>query len=473
MIRWAELHTSRCFSSKRTSRVFAAGLLLLLIAEGIPAQPKPWSIELARTLMTRFPDPNSYPWKTFSYPQGFMLEGFLKLRSYTGDKDSAYYKYVMKYANDRVDANGNIQGFGEGSLDDMMPGAILCWAYGQTRQQKYRTAAGKILQAHKNFAANGWIVSDGVPWHCSGCPGELWIDGTLMAEMLLIRYAQYIGDSTYCFTAATKHLLAAYKRLRKSSNNLLYHAWDEDKNAGWANNSTGLSPEVWGEGLGWYALALVETMEALPLNHPKRDSIGILINSLATGLKNAQDQSGCWWDIVDKGGQQGNFTDASGTSMFIYMLQKGIESGTLVKATYDPVVTKAYECLKTKAKLNADNLVDIYDAHDGLPVQSGYSAYVNYPKTMNAKEAVAAFLWATAIVEKPGQTTVAAGGRGMQFVQRTLLHSGPVLAYTVLGRKIGAFATPGEWASRCKKRGASGVYIIRQSDIDAVDVCKQ
>jgi hypothetical protein len=35
-------------------------------------------------------------------------------------------------------------------------------------------------------------------------------------------------------------------------------------------------------------------------------------------------------------------------------------------------------------------------------VQANYAAYVNFPKTVNAKEAVAGFLWATAIVEKPG-----------------------------------------------------------------------
>lgn len=32
-----------------------------------------------------------------------------------------------------------------------------------------------------------------------------------------------------------------------------------------------------------------------------------------------------------------------------------------------------------------------------------YDIYVNYKKTVNAQEAVAAFLWATGIVEKPGK----------------------------------------------------------------------
>jgi len=49
--------------------------------------------------------------------------------------------------------------------------------------------------------------------------------------------------------------------------------------------------------------------------------------------------------------------------------------------------------------VNDEGLVDIYGARDGLCVQAGYAEYVNFPKRINAKEAVASFLWGTAIVE--------------------------------------------------------------------------
>jgi unsaturated rhamnogalacturonyl hydrolase len=50
--------------------------------------------------------------------------------------------------------------------------------------------------------------------------------------------------------------------------------------------------------------------------------------------------------------------------------------------------------------------VDIYDACDGVCVQTSYDVYINYPKSINAKEAVGGILWATTIVEKPGSTPV-------------------------------------------------------------------
>jgi unsaturated rhamnogalacturonyl hydrolase len=44
----------------------------------------------------------------------------------------------------------------------------------------------------------------------------------------------------------------------------------------------------------------------------------------------------------------------------------------------------------------------VHGACDGLCVQQSYDAYVRAPRVTNAKEAVAGFLWATVIVEKPG-----------------------------------------------------------------------
>jgi hypothetical protein len=42
------------------------------------------------------------------------------------------------------------------------------------------------------------------------------------------------------------------------------------------NNNGGTSPEVWSEGLGWYALVLVETLADLPKNHAKEAVAGFL-----------------------------------------------------------------------------------------------------------------------------------------------------------------------------------------------------
>ena len=43
--------------------------------------------------------------------------------------------------------------------------------------------------------------------------------------------------------------------------------------------------------------------------------------------------------------------------------------------------------------------MNIYDACDGLCVQTCYENYVHYPRNVNCKEAVAAVLWAAIAME--------------------------------------------------------------------------
>ena len=42
-----------------------------------------YSVCLAETLLRRYPDPDSYPYQSWSYPQGFLLWGFIRPVSYT------------------------------------------------------------------------------------------------------------------------------------------------------------------------------------------------------------------------------------------------------------------------------------------------------------------------------------------------------------------------------------------------------
>ena len=62
---------------------------------------------------------------------------------------------------------------------------------------------------------------------------------------------------------------------------------------------------------------------------------------------------------------------------------------------------RGYQGIVSKATVDSTRLVDIHDACAGLCVQDSYDSYSNYAKKVNAKEAVAASLWATWIVEKP------------------------------------------------------------------------
>jgi rhamnogalacturonyl hydrolase YesR len=357
---------------------------------------KNMSIALADSILTRFPDPDTIPWRRWCYVQGYVLAAFEKLCEYTGD--SKYFDYLKKFVDQHVTADGNIRDFTGDNLDDIMAGTAIVAVYEKTGEQKYRLAADSVRRKFDDYPRN----SDGGFWHSRSLPHEMWIDGVFMGQMFLTRYGAVIGDQDYCFDEATRQIVTLADHCRKVDSGLFLHAYDEARSVTWADPQTGLSPEVWSEGLGWYALILVETVKLMPLTHPGRSQVMSILQDLIEGLKKTQDAStGLWYQVVDKGERADNWHDTSGSAMFVYAIQRAADLGYVSAEKYAPVAKRGYEGLLTKAVIRPDGLVDIYDACDGVCVQRSYEDYINFPKTVNAKEAVGGFLWASVIVEKP------------------------------------------------------------------------
>ena len=376
-----------------------------------PGQPpKFWSLAAADTIMARWPDFSQAYFNGWTYVNGYELYGFELLSRATGDPK--YYDYTKRYIDQFVDASGNFRGVRNargatntpsfGNLDNMMTGNTLVMLYEQTKDERYRKAADKIRRALDNYPRN----TNGGFWHNQRMNGQMWIDGVFMGEMFVIRYGKSIGDGQWCWDEATRQIGLYAQLAQRGDSGLYLHGFYEPghggKPPGWAAPQTGLSPEVWSEGLGWYALVLVETLADLPQDHPGRAELEGIYRRLAAGLKRTQDPvSGRWYQVVDKGDRPDNWTDTSGSAMFTYTLAKGIELGLLDRAEYGPVVEQGYQGITANAKINDRGLLDVYSACDGVGVQVDYAHYIHFKKSINAKEAVAGFLWATAIVEGP------------------------------------------------------------------------
>jgi unsaturated rhamnogalacturonyl hydrolase len=358
----------------------------------------PISILLADTILARYPDPDSMPYQPWSYSQGYILAGLEKLWQCTGNP--TYFAYIHKFVDQHVNPDGSLLGFTGASQDDMMAGTMVVAIYQHTGEEKYLRAAQHIHQMFDGYPRN----SDGGFWHAKDLPNQMWIDGIFMMGMFLARYGAVIGERQACFEEVTRQILIQASHCRKAGSGLFLHAYDESRRADWADPLSGLSPEVWSEGLGWYALMLVETLDLMPLDVPNRAPVMQILLDLAEGLRQVQDsRSGLWYQVVDRGQLPDNWHDTSGSAMFTYTLQRAIDLGYINPAIYTPVVQRAHEGLLTKAVINPQGLVDIYDACDGVGVQRSYADYINYPKTVNAKEAIGSYLWyAVAMKTAPG-----------------------------------------------------------------------
>jgi unsaturated rhamnogalacturonyl hydrolase len=190
------------------------------------------------------------------------------------------------------------------------------------------------------------------------------------------------------------------------TNGLLLHAYDESKKASWANPTTGLAPEVWSEGLGWYAVLIADVFDYLPVDHPGRPGLLDILGKLAAGLMANQDmKSGRWCQVVDKCTLSDNWNESSGTGMFLYLIKKSINQGYLDATTYGPAVNNAYQGLVQKATANSDGSVDINDC-SSIGVQGSYSAYVSKAKQVSPPSCVSSFIAGTLMVEKPSPPTL-------------------------------------------------------------------
>ena len=354
--------------------------------------PAQWAIPLAESIMARYPDYRTAYYKDYTYVHGYAFEAFDRLYDATGD--GRFLDYIRDYIDHFVDRDGHYRGGALTNLDNFMTGSAFCTLYRRTGDEKYRTAATQILSA-----VEGYPSCDGQFWHGNKSPA-MWIDGVFMMQMFLIRYAQHIGRSEYCYDIACRNVLAAAKHLQRPDG-LLLHAWTTtpDKVA-WADPDTGLSPESWSEGMGWYVLVTAELLAVLPRSHKDYGAIADIYRRMALGLKQTQDpRTGGWFMVVDKGDNPVNFIDPSGTAMFVYAIRRGVELGLLPGKQYLPVAQDGYRCLYPFIVVNDHGLLDVVGGCDGVPVKKDFLSYVTIPKMTNAKETVVGMLWAAVIME--------------------------------------------------------------------------
>jgi len=393
---------------KRFSLVLVCAGISIASVGAVCQQPKYWSVALADTIMKRntgAPGDSLTPW---SYWKGYTLNGFEMLWRSTGDP--RYLDYIKQQIDPFIDRDGNLVNVKLDSLDNAMAGNIVVGLYEDTHDPRYRTAATQIRRLFDNYPRN----PDGGFWHNPHLNGEMWVDGVFMGEMFLLRYGDSIGDRKYCFDEAVKQITVFAHHALKGDSGLYYHAWAADpslatvvpaRKVHWADPQTGLSSEVWSEGLGWYALVVAEALSRLPSDYPGRAEVLDIYQRLAAGLKRTQDPAtGGWYFVVDKPERTDNWIDTSGSAMFTYAIERGVDLGILTRTAYAPVVAAGYRAITRNAHLDSHGMVDIVNACDGVCVQASYADYVGCKRVVNAKEAVGGFLWATAIVEKPGHT---------------------------------------------------------------------
>lgn len=365
-------------------------------------QEQPWSVKMADAVMQRADSLIYYlrEQPKYEYDYAFLGAAIDRL----GDIDKKYSDYMKAYIDYFVQEDGTIHGYklSDYNMDRVRPGNNMITLYKRTGDDKYRKAIETLISQMKGQPR----THSGGFWHKKIYPYQMWLDGIYMSSPFMAYYAKEFNQPGW-FDEVVFQIKEIYKETLDPETGLVYHAWDESRQQRWCNPETGQSKHFWSRGTGWYMMALVDVPDYLPEDHQGRQEIITILNELSEALLKVRDpETGLWYQVLDMGGREGNYLEASGSAMFIYAFAKGAKNGYLDKKYLD-IANEAF-----------DNMVKVMikTGDDGLPVltntcgacglggnpyrEADYNYYVTEKQVDNDQKGVAPFILAAIELNK-------------------------------------------------------------------------
>jgi len=424
----------------------------LLINGSLVLQEKPYqhySEWMTYSEMKRVPKPYLLDFSDqpkWSYVMGIELEGMLDTYLCYGGKD--ILNYCKEYTDTMIYADGNIRGYNilDYNLDNIRTGHFVTRMYQHWPEAKNLKAMQLMM---KQLQDQPRTIADKVFWHKAIYAYQVWLDGifmglpfrTLTAPITeavsgkktnhKVQSSKFKIQSIY--DDAVNQLQITYQRTLDPKTGLNRHAYDETRNTFWADKETGLSQHCWGRAQGWYTMALIEVLDALPEDYARRqDVIDLLKKDFDAILKWQDKATGTWYQVMDSPGREGNYLESTCTSMFTYALLKAVRKG-YVNEKYLAAGIKAYKGIVNNfIKVNPDKTISLTHCCEvaGLgPAETpevvaamkkinpkgsvrenkrrdgSYSYYLSERQRDNDAKGLGPFIWASLEMEMLGYTT--------------------------------------------------------------------
>lgn len=352
--------------------------------------PIEWAKKICDSLMDTYKAGELPPAHRWHYHQGVFLCGMEILWGVV--QEERYVDYIQQYVDDLVDEHGNFY-FARDELDAVQAGLLLFNLHERTGKPKYRIAAEKL----KNLLLTLNKTSEGGYWHKDKYPNQMWLDGLYMAGVFSLKYANVYNEPGLRETVLHQEMLMR-KYMKDETTGLLYHAWDESRRMPWSNPETGCSPEFWCRSLGWYGLALSQFLGLLPANDPTWVEIASTLSDFVDSIIRYQDQeSGLWYQVVDKGDQPDNWLETSGSCLFVYTIAKAVKHG-IAGDNAIAAARKGYEGLIKVLQCDEQGRLILPDICIGTSA-GDYESYVTRPKVKNDLHGVGALVMACVEME--------------------------------------------------------------------------
>lgn len=374
--------------------------------------------EMARTPQSYLLDFSSKP--KWSYVMGIELESILDTYlKYGGDDLKAY---CQLYTDTMIDAKGQIRGYRleDYNLDQIRTGHFVSRMYKEFPEKKNLIALQTLMRQLEKQPR----TKDGVYWHKAIYAYQVWLDGIFMGlpfRTLTAPVTCKTKQAQAIYDDAIDQISKTYTRTLDPKTGLNRHAWDETHTQFWADKETGCSQHCWGRAQGWYTMALIELLDALPADHPRRGEVTALLKKDFDSILKWQDKkSGVWYQVMDRPGSEGNYLESTCTAMFTYALLKAYRKG-YVGAKYRDAGIKAYRgMINNFVRINEDKTISLTNccAVAGLGPGPGpyvkkpnyrrdgsYKYYLSEPVRDNDAKGIGPFIWASLEMESLGFDT--------------------------------------------------------------------
>ncbi len=187
---------------------------------------------------------------------------------------------------------------------------------------------------------------EGVPLY-----GQGWTDDMFMAPAILARTAG-LPDRPRDLDRAAQLLIAYAGRLQQPDG-IFNHATD--------------GPAAWGRGNGFAAFGLMETLTAMPADHPSRAKLLEIFAKQMRGLATWQAPDGTWRQIIDR---PGSYREETATAMILTAMTRGAHLGWIDRS-FRPVVERAWRALSAHI-VEDGGLVDVCSGTGAGPTSRYY-----------------------------------------------------------------------------------------------------
>ena len=364
------------------------------------SRSKPWSVRMAESEMIRTPKGWQLDFSTapkWNYCHGLVLQSMMDVYDRYGDKK--FYDYALAYADTMVQNDGSIMTYkvDDYTFDRLNSGRILFRIYEQEKQEKYKKAMDLLRTQFDGHPRN----NDGGFWHKKVYENQVWLDGVYMSMPYYAEYA-FRNNDVDVYQDIVNQFRTVAKHTYDAENDVYRHACDVSKRQKWADPVTGQSQHCWGRAMGWFSMACVDVLDFMPEHEPGREEILAILEKLVKQIKARQDaKTGVWYQVIDRSGDEGNYLEATCSTMFVYTLLKAVRNG-YIDPSYKDVAEKGYRgILKEFVKVDENGIVSIEKCCavaglGGKNNRSGdYQYYLNEPIRANDPKAVGPFILAS------------------------------------------------------------------------------